>query len=195
MTMNPLRDDCDEPWPITANTGGPIAALDHIGQLDELAASLATVRGPGNHGAHIAGDRRTGKSSLFTLISHVLDSQDVTVIGVSAETSRPGQFGQRLREALTQVSFLRRELDKWDLSVDVTYQGIGIQRTNKSTADPLVDDLFDFVGKHAGNRQVVLILDEITVLAQGFAHQARNMPTSFSGRCAEFATNTQANSP
>jgi len=181
-TNNPFRLDDREPWPIGANTGGPIDPNDHIGHLDELSAALAATVGPNNVGVLLHGDRRMGKTSLLHLIERYLAEQDIVTIRVSAETSDPTVFATRLREALYQASFLRAALDKVNVDLGVTYEGITLRTMRRSVSGGKpseTDDLFDFAVKNAGSRKVVVILDEITVLASAFAKNDPNDAMEF----------------
>lgn len=171
---NPFRADDDEPWPFGTNTGGPIDPLDHIGHLAEYEAIVAAALGPNNLGALVTGDRRMGKTSLLHLVERYLKQQKLIVIRVSAETSDPAVFAARLRDALTRESFMRSELENWSVDLEVSYKGITVKRTGKGRKKPeSTDDLFDYAVKQAKGHKVVVVLDEIAVLASGFA---RNGP-------------------
>lgn len=148
---------------MSANTG-PVDPHDHVGHdhaLDEVLLSTNSV------GALLTGDRRMGKTSLLRKVESVL-CRDHVVLRVSAETDSVELFASRLLNTLRQTSAFAKELENWHVSVDVGHRGFRIQRTPtaKNHEPPLTDDLFSWAAKKASPRKLIVIIDEITVLAQ-----------------------------
>jgi len=150
------------PWPLTANVGGPVDPDDHIGHQAELEAVLASTE---SVGALLTGDRRMGKTSLLRKAEQLLSEH--VVLRISAETDDVELFGRRFLEVLRGNRFFTDELKRWRLAVDVGYHGVRLTRRpdDGSGRDELVDDLFDWAAGRAAPRKLVVIIDEITVLA------------------------------
>ncbi|MGI8686787.1 MAG: ATP-binding protein [Acidimicrobiales bacterium] len=167
---NPLRyPDDAEPWPIPTTQGGPIGPRDHVGHIDEFEAVMAAV-GPGQVGALCMGDRRMGKTSLIRLVEEVLRRDGAAlVLSVSAETSHPAVFATRLREAVLGTGWLGSEVRKWEVDVDVTYKGIRLRRSRGGKAPDGDDDLLVFAAAKARPHRLVVMIDEIAVLAAALA--------------------------
>ncbi|MFL6161725.1 MAG: AAA family ATPase [Jatrophihabitantaceae bacterium] len=160
---NPSWDE-EEPRPIAANTGGPVDPNDHIGHDDELEQALISTD---SVGALLTGDRRMGKTSLLRKVESLL-CRDHVVLRVSAETGSIELFADRLLNTLRRTSTFAKELENWHVSVDVGYHGFRLQRTPtvKSQQASTTDDLFSWAAKKAAPRKLIVIIDEITVLAQ-----------------------------
>lgn len=158
------------PWPIQANLGGPVDPRDHIGHGDEFAQVLRSVAGVG---ALVTGDRRMGKTSLLRKVEHVLGPEHV-VLRISAETDDPELFGRRLVDVLRGHRVFADELARWSVTVDVSYKGVRIRREGGSgpagAADE-PDDLFRWAATRAAPAKLVVILDEIAVLAVAIERQ------------------------
>lgn len=149
---------------MSANTGGPVDPNDHVGHdeaLDEVLLSTDTV------GSLLTGDRRMGKTSLLRKVESLL-CRDHVVLRVSAETGSVELFASRLLNTLHRTSAFARELENWHVTVDVGYRGFRLQRTPtaKNQQAPPTDDLFSWAAKKAAPRKLIVIIDEITVLAQ-----------------------------
>lgn len=93
---------------------------------------------------------------------------DHVVLRVSAETGSIELFASRLLNTLHRTGAFAKELENWHVSVDVGYRGFRLQRTSraKSQEAPITDDLFSWAAKKAAPRKLIVIIDEITVLAQ-----------------------------
>lgn len=172
-TYNPLRpvDDRD-PWQIITNTGGPVDVTDHVGHIAEYERAVAATLGPGRVGARFSGDRRMGKSSLLALLENVLTRQDMTVLRISGETGEIEAFGERIVNVLRTTSWLEEEFRRWEFSVDIGYKGTHIRRTGKDKkhrGQDHIDDLFEYAVRHAPGAKLVVMLDEVTVVASAFA--------------------------
>lgn len=151
------------PWPIQANLGGPVDPADHIGHGAEFTEVLRSVAGVG---ALVTGDRRMGKTSLLRKVEHVLSSEHV-VVRISAETDDPELFGRRLLDVLRGHRVFAEELARWSVAVDVGWRGVRIRRedTGGSAGPDDADDLFRWAAARAAPARLVVILDEIAVLA------------------------------
>lgn len=150
-------------WPIQANLGGPVDPADHIGHADELAEVLRSVAGVG---ALVTGDRRMGKTSLLRKVEQVLSPEHV-VLRISAETDDPELFGRRLVDVLRGHRVFAEELARWIVTVDVGWRGVRIRREVGSGPAGAgdADDLFRWAAARAAPARLVVILDEIAVLA------------------------------
>lgn len=163
-----MPDLTRSPWPISANPGGPIDPEDHIGheaELHEVLRSIASV------GALLPGDRRMGKTSLLRkaeqqLVEHV-------VLRVSAETDDLDLFGRRLLEVLRGNRVFADELKRWKVEIDVGYRGFRLTRRARDgpDRDEVTDDLFAWAAARVGTRKLVVVIDEITVLAAAIEQQ------------------------
>lgn len=158
------------PWPIAATVGGPIDPEDHIGheaELHEVLLSTASV------GALLTGDRRMGKTSLLGKAEQCLTEH--VVVRISAETDDVDLFGRRLLDVLRRHRVFADELQRWSVSVDVGYAGIRLRRTpsdrSAQDGDEDVDDLFAWAASRAAPAKLVLVIDEITVLANAIERQ------------------------
>ena len=152
------------PWPIQANLGGPVDPADHVGHGDQFAQ---VVRSVGGVGALVTGDRRMGKTSLLRKVEHVLSPEHV-VLRISAETDDPELFGRRLVDVLRGHGVFTEELARWSVEVDVGYRGVRIRREGGvagGEAPQGTDDLFRWAAERAAPAKLVVILDEIAVLA------------------------------
>ena len=150
-----------EPWSIPANPGGPIDPDDHIGhgaELEEVVQATTSV------GALVTGDRRMGKTSLLRKLEQVLDSEHV-VLRISAETEDAGLFGSRLLDTLRGHHVFAEELKRWHLDIDVGYRGIRLRRQSEAGQEGTTDDLFIWAARWAAPAKLVVIVDEVTVLA------------------------------
>lgn len=154
------------PWPITATPGGPIDPEDHIGheaELKEVIRSVASV------GALLPGDRRMGKTSLLRKVEQQLAEH--VVLRVSAETDDLDLFGRRLLELLRSHRAFADELRRWQVEVDVGYRGIHLRRRADDGRDEGSDDLFAWAAGRVAPARLVVVIDEITVLATAIEQQ------------------------
>ena len=157
---DPVPAEEIRPWPIVANLGGPIDPADHVGHEAELEE---VVRASGGVGALVTGDRRMGKTSLLLKAQQYLGTSHV-VLKISAETENSELFASRLLAAMRGHRIFADELDRWSLSVDVGYKGIRLRRDSPGAAEDS-DDLFAWAARRAAPGRLIVILDEITVLA------------------------------
>ena len=115
-----------------------------------------------------------GKSSMLAFVEDHLGGEHI-VIRLSAETADFGVFADRLLSALSTHSVLRAELSLWHIEVDFGKLGIPVRvHRDPKKRDKEVrstDDIFDVACKAAGDSKLILILDEITVLAHELQQQ------------------------
>lgn len=171
---------------------GAIPALDDIvGRERERLACLRSLDG---HGCRLTGDRRYGKTSLARLARLV--EADCAAAGrvavrVSAERQAFLDFVAALAQVLSEAdSVIKREVDRWRVSVDT-----GLVSAERTPATRSLDALVRRAVESSGNRQLILIIDEVPVLAQAmnevepgsgaaFLHLLRRLRQDFSGRLA-----------
>lgn len=149
--------------PIKPNPGGQIDPGDHIGHGDEY---LQLESAAGGAGALLTGDRRMGKSSMLTVIERKLRNDGHRVVRVSAETEYFETFVDRLESQVKKNPF-GREQEAWSLDVDLERYGIRVRRESgkKSQATVEYEDFWDWAIRRAAPNRLMVILDEITVLA------------------------------
>lgn len=149
---------------------------DHIGHQAELDAVIESTR---SVGALLTGDRRMGKTSLLRKVELLLS--DHVVLRISAETDDAELFGRRFLEVLRGHRAFANELKNWQLTVDVGYRGVRLkrQRVDRPEGEEIVDDLFVWAAKRAAPAKLVVIIDEITVLATAIERQRRGGATEF----------------
>jgi hypothetical protein len=146
--------------PMVAIAGGVVGPDELIGRAQETVEVVRAAYGPG---AMLLGDRRMGKTSLLRKLEQVLVDEGFVVVSLSAETTKPETFADRLSDALRQHTRFKRELAKWTVSVDVTVRGVNLKRTGKK-GSANNDDLFVWAAKHTFPDRLVVLIDEITVL-------------------------------
>jgi len=148
---------------MVANLGGPVDPDDHVGHGSELDQVLLST----DHvGSLVTGDRRMGKTSLLRKAEQLL-GQEHAVLRISAETDDVDLFGRRLLDVLRGHRVFAEELGRWGVAIDVGYGGIRLQRKpgGATSQEDETDDLFSWAAKRAAPRKLIVILDEITVLA------------------------------
>ncbi|MGH9278063.1 MAG: tetratricopeptide repeat protein [Acidimicrobiales bacterium] len=159
-----------------ATVGGPVDPADHIGHESELEAVLASTQ---SVGGLLTGDRRMGKTSLLRKVEGLLS--DHAVLRISAETDDVDLFGRRFLEILRGHRAFADELSNWRLSVDVGYRGVRLKRQSpeRSGDEELVDDHFVWAATRAAPAKLIVIIDEITVLATAIERQRPGGATEF----------------
>lgn len=116
-------------------------------------------------GALLPGDRRMGKTSLLRKVEQLLTEH--VVLRISAETDDADLFGRRLLEVLRGNRIFADELKRWNVEVDVGYRGIRLRRHpgEGGRHDEGYDDLVAWAAARAAPAKLIVIIDEITVLA------------------------------
>lgn len=168
-----------EPLEITA--GGQLAPQHAVGR-DEQITELLLMAKPGAKGALLLGDRRIGKTTLFTAIEGPLRDAGHRVIRVSAETGSLDTFGRELGKAI------HKHRRAWGLdvgaeaSVNVGIGKITVSGKGARTAPTTEVDLFTLCTEGIdGNSPYLLIflIDEITVLATSLAEHDQEEALEF----------------
>jgi hypothetical protein len=157
--------------PLQPNPGGVVDPNDLVGRKGELKALLGAVS---TGGAYVVGDRRMGKTSLLRKMREELEAAGHSVIAVSAETSSLDEFGGQLMRAVRENAHLERWWSKWSKEVrgevKLAVAGQGIHLTGSMASGPAAEtDLLHLCGRaaqDAGAASLVLVIDEIAVLAQ-----------------------------
>ncbi len=157
-----------EPWAMMANLGGPVDPDDHVGHSSELDQVLLSTE---HVGSLVTGDRRMGKTSLLRKAEQLLGQEHV-VLRISAETDDVVLFGRRLLDVLRGHQVFADELDRWSVAVDVGYGGVRLRRqpAGATSEEDQSDDLFAWAARRAAPGKLIVILDEITVLASAIEH-------------------------
>ena len=168
-----------EPLEITA--GGQLAPEHAVGRADQIEELLLLAR-PGAKGALLLGDRRIGKTTLFTAVEGPLRDAGHRVIRVSAETGSLDTFGRELGKVI------RKNRRAWGLdigaeaSVNVGIGKITVTGKGARTASPKEVDLFTLCTEGIdGNSPylVIFLIDEITVLATNLAEHDQDEALEF----------------
>lgn len=129
----------------------------------------------------------------------MLDGVGHVVIRVSAETSDPKKFAEMFGDALRSHARLREPRARWtkelggEVSVTVGVAGLTLSGKTASptshAATPEVGqlELFREIAQTAAPYRVVLILDELTVLAAALGESTAGGATAFRVRFDRFA--------
>lgn len=114
------------------------------------------------HGAVLTGDRRVGKTSLARLVEHHLRLQNHRVIRISAERETYGDFLDALARSMTRMvdGPIAAELKR--LRVELNVGPVAISRSGGAR---VLDELIEKAIPDDDGRRLVLIIDEIPVLA------------------------------
>ncbi|HEX2706224.1 MAG TPA: ATP-binding protein, partial [Candidatus Lustribacter sp.] len=164
-----MTPSADRIRPITVTIGGIPDLPDIVGrdrQVDTLVGLL-----DGGQSAVLTGDRRMGKTSVARLVEARLLADGRRVARVSAERETLDGFVDALTDALDRVtpgSRIRSELDRWGLRVKA-----GPVEAKRTAAHRTLDRIVEAALPEAGERPLVLIVDEIPVLAQMLERQAK----------------------
>jgi hypothetical protein len=122
------------------------------------------------------GDRRHGKTSLSRVVQRDARRLGAVVIAASAERETYAEFVAALAAELAGAEpAWAQELSR--LRVSLTAGPIRVERDGRAAA--ALDQLLERTVDRAGNRQVVLFIDEVTVLARNLERQERGSGDSF----------------
>jgi hypothetical protein len=163
--------------PLQPNPGGVVDPDDLVGRTDELRGLLAAV---GTGGAYVVGDRRMGKTSLLRKMRDDLEEAVHHVLMVSAETGGLDAFGDVLLRTIRDHAKLGRWWTRWrkeikgDVTLSIAGQGIHVGGTMSADASVETDllRLCARAAQEAGAASLVVVIDEIAVLAQLLAGTA-----------------------
>lgn len=177
------------PRPMALVVGGIVPPDDVVGRYRAVEAVLSALP---HSGAVLVGDRRHGKTSLSRVVQHHVASRGATVIAASAERETYSDFVAALTVELSKLEpTWSQELSK--LRVSLTAGPLKVDRDERAALE--LDQLLARTVARAGNRQVVLFIDEVTVLARNlerretgtgdsFLHTLRRFRQDYGGRVA-----------
>jgi hypothetical protein len=135
-----------------------------------------TYIGFGVSGAVLVGDRRHGKTSLARVVQQEAARAGAVVVAASAERETYGEFVASLATELGQLGPLwAQEMAK--LRISLTAGPIKLERDGRAAA--ALDELLDRVVARARGRQVVLFVDEVTILARNLERHERGAGDNF----------------
>lgn len=168
--------------------GGIPELADIVGREREKHAVLRALDG---HGCRLTGDRRFGKTSLARLVEADCATRGDVVVRLSAERQSLADFVAALAAGLAKAdSAVKRELDRWSVGFDV-----GVLSGDRAASARSLDSLVQAAASTVRDRKLVLLIDEIPVLAKAMNAQApgsgaevlhllRRLRQDFSGRLA-----------
>lgn len=155
------------PEPLRPNPGGRLDPHDVVGREDEIARLHEAIT---HGGAYVRGERRVGKTSILNRLADDLD-QSACVVFVSAQTSSLETFEQRFLHALRFHHIAGPRIMRWQTEVTgeirLSVGPAGFKLGGTSRRDPAgvrQVDAIDLLLEAAGQRSVVLIVDEIADL-------------------------------
>lgn len=163
-------------WPIRPMSlvvGGIVQPDDVVGRIRDAEAVIGSLP---DSGAVLVGDRRHGKTSLSRVVQRDARRLGAVVIAASAERETYAEFVSALAAELAKAEpAWAQELSK--LRVTLTAGPVRVERDGRAAA--ALDQLLERAVDRAGRRQVVLFIDEVTVLARNLERQDRGSGDSF----------------
>ncbi|GAA2535623.1 ATP-binding protein [Mycolicibacterium diernhoferi] len=153
--------------------GGIVQPDDVVGRIRDAEAVIDSLPGSG---AVLVGDRRHGKTSLSRVVQRDARRLGAVVIAASAERETYAEFVAALAAELANAEpAWAQELSR--LRVTLTAGPVRVERDGRAAA--ALDQLLERAVDRAGHRQVVLFIDEVTVLARNLERQERGSGDSF----------------
>lgn len=153
--------------------GGIVRPENVVGRAPDAAAVMDSLTGGG---AVLVGDRRHGKTSLARVVQRDAAAGGAVVVATSAERETYGDFVAALATELGQLEpRWAREMTKLRLSL--TAGPLKVERAGRAAA--ALDELLDRVVARAKGRQVVLFVDEVTILARNLERSERGAGDNF----------------
>lgn len=174
---------------MTLVVGGIVPPNDVVGRYRDVEAVLAALS---HCGAVLVGDRRHGKTSLSRVVQQHVAAAGATVIAASAERETYPDFVAALASELAKLEpTWSQELSK--LRFSLTAGPVKVERDERAAA--ALDDMLARTVARADGHQVVLFIDEVTVLARNlerreagsgdsFLHTLRRFRQDYGGRVA-----------
>ncbi|MEU0494727.1 AAA family ATPase [Mycobacterium sp. NPDC006124] len=169
--------------------GGIVRPEDVVGRFRDAEAVAASLP---HSGAVLVGDRRHGKTSLARVVQQNVAAAGAVVVATSAERETYADFVAALAAELARLEpTWASELAK--LRLTLSAGPVKIERDARAAA--ALDDLLSRAVDRADGRQVVLFIDEVTVLARNlerrepgagdnFLHTLRRFRREHGGRVA-----------
>lgn len=146
--------------PMSLVVGGIVRPEDVVGRFRDAEAVAASLP---HSGAVLVGDRRHGKTSLSRVVQQNVARAGAVVIAISAERETYADFVSALAAELARLEpAWAQELSK--LRVTLRAGPFKIERNERVAA--ALDELLVRAVDRAGERQLVLFIDEVTVLAR-----------------------------
>ena len=154
--------------PIAVTLGGIPDLRDLVGR-DELATEVAADLARGQ-GVLLTGDRRVGKTSVSRLVEARLREAGHHVVQVSAERVSFADFIDALADQLAKGlgNAVTKELAKWRATVKAG----PFFEAERGQSTRSLDELLALAAAAGRERRVVLIVDEVPVLALRMEQQA-----------------------
>ena len=154
--------------PIAVTLGGIPDLRDLVGR-DELATEVAADLARGQ-GVLLTGDRRVGKTSVSRLVEARLREAGHHVVQVSAERVSFADFIDALADQLAKGlgNAVTKELAKWRATVKAG----PFFEAERGQSTRSLDELLALAATAGRERRVVLIVDEVPVLALRMEQQA-----------------------
>jgi hypothetical protein len=153
--------------------GGVVPPENVVGRFRDVADVVASLNGSG---AVLVGDRRHGKTSLSRVVQQQVAKAGAVVVAVSAETGTYSDFVAALATELGRSEPLWAQ-ETAKLRISLTAGPLKLERDSRAAA--ALDDLLDRVVARANGRQVVLFVDEVTILARNLERHERGAGDNF----------------
>ncbi|MFV0425903.1 MAG: AAA family ATPase [Beutenbergiaceae bacterium] len=161
--------------PLVPDPGGIIDPANLVDREATLALLLESIP---SGGSYLVGDRRMGKTSLLRKAEAELRDAGHLVIRTSAELADLATFSAQLLQSIRNEARLRRPLENFEkelsgeASVMVFGNGLKLGGKLKRTGKHTEADLMSLCAqalRTAGPHRLVIIIDEIAVLANRLA--------------------------
>ncbi|QNJ92422.1 ATP-binding protein [Mycolicibacterium fluoranthenivorans] len=153
--------------------GGIVPPQNVVGRVRDVADVMASLSGGGSV---LVGDRRHGKTSLARVAQFEAASAGAVVIAASAERETYADFVGSLATELGRLEpAWAQEMARLRLSLSAG--PIKIERGRNAAS--VLDDLLDRAVSRAAGRQVVLFVDEVTILARNLERHERGAGDNF----------------
>jgi hypothetical protein len=159
--------------PMSLVVGGIVPPENVVGRVRDVAEVMDSLNGSG---AVLVGDRRHGKTSLARVVQREAARAGAVVVAASAERETYGEFVAALATELGQLE-PRWAQEMAKLRIALTAGPVKVERDRRAAA--VLDELLDRVVAQAKGRQVVLFIDEVTILARNLERHERGAGNNF----------------
>lgn len=158
---------------MTLVVGGVVRPEDVVGRVRDAEAVVASLP---HSGAVLVGDRRHGKTSLSRVVQQNAARAGALVIAASAERETYAEFVAALAAELARLEpTWAQELSK--LRMTLTAGPLKVERDGRAAA--ALDELLRRAIERADGRQLVLFIDEVTVLARNLERRETGAGDNF----------------
>ena len=159
--------------PMSLVVGGIVRPDDVVGRFRDAEAVAASLP---HSGAVLVGDRRHGKTSLARVVQQNVGRAGAIVIATSAERDTYADFVAALAAELGRLEpTWAQEMSR--LRVTLTAGPVKIARDERAAA--ALDELLNRAVDRAEGRQLVLFIDEVTVLARNLERRESGAGDNF----------------